>query len=60
MKYEEETLISDQGESITRIIATDENGKEFGIPSDPANSDYQAYLRWLENPEAEHLNGSDN
>jgi hypothetical protein len=23
------------------------------IPTDPANSDYQAYLRWLEDPEAE-------
>lgn len=22
------------------------------IPTDPANSDYQVYLRWLENPEA--------
>ena len=23
------------------------------IPADPANSDYQRYLRWLENPDAE-------
>jgi hypothetical protein len=23
------------------------------FPTDPANSDYQRYLRWLENPEAE-------
>ena len=23
------------------------------IPTDPANSDYQRYLRWLENPDAE-------
>ncbi len=23
------------------------------IPFDPANSDYQRYLKWLENPEAE-------
>jgi hypothetical protein len=23
------------------------------IPTDPANSDYQRYLAWLENPEAE-------
>ena len=23
------------------------------IPCDPANSDYQRYLRWLENPDAE-------
>ena len=26
------------------IKATDENGKEYFIPMDPANSDYQAYL----------------
>ncbi len=23
------------------------------IPIDPANSDYQRYLRWLENPDAD-------
>ena len=23
------------------------------IPNDPANSDYQRYLRWLENPDAD-------
>ena len=23
------------------------------IPLDPANSDYQRYLRWLENPDAD-------
>jgi hypothetical protein len=23
------------------------------IPKDPGNSDYQRYLRWLENPDAE-------
>lgn len=23
------------------------------IPKDPANSDYQRYLRWLENPDAD-------
>ena len=25
------------------------------IPTDPTNSDYQRYLRWLENPNAEEL-----
>jgi len=34
----------------TKVIkATDENGKEFWIPCDLGNSDYQRYL----NPEAE-------
>jgi len=38
----------------TKVIkATDENGKEFWIPCDLGNSDYQRYLAWLENPEAE-------
>jgi hypothetical protein len=32
---------------------TDENGQEWFIPMDEANSDYQRYLHWLENPEAE-------
>ena len=35
------------------IKATDENGKEYFIPMDEANSDYQRYLRWVEDPEAE-------
>jgi hypothetical protein len=30
------------------IKATDENGKEFWIPVDEGNSDYQAYLQALE------------
>ena len=45
----------------------DENGKTvcikkgdaIAIPLDPTNSDYQAYLRWLENPnEVEHFTPS--
>jgi hypothetical protein len=31
------------------IFRTDEDGKTWSIPKDPANSDYQRYL----NPEAE-------
>jgi hypothetical protein len=30
------------------ILATDEDGQEFWIPTDPANSDYQAYLKSLD------------
>jgi hypothetical protein len=30
-----------------------EDGTITSIPKDPANSDYQRYLAWLENPEAE-------
>ena len=25
----------------------EDDGKEWWIPTDPANSDYQRYLRWL-------------
>ena len=31
------------------IVKTDENGNQWFIPKDPANSDYQRYL----NPDAE-------
>jgi hypothetical protein len=35
------------------IKRTSETGALLWIPNDPANSDYQRYLRWLEDPEAE-------
>jgi hypothetical protein len=35
------------------VIQYEENGFFYSIPTDPANSDYQRYLAWLENPEAE-------
>ena len=28
-------------------------GENISIPLDPTNSDYQAYLKWLEDPNAE-------
>jgi hypothetical protein len=30
------------------IVRTDEDGKVWHIPTDPANSDYARYLRWVE------------
>ena len=36
----------------TVINALYEDGRLLSIPTDPANSDYQRYLAWLENPEA--------
>ncbi len=35
------------------LIGTTDNGEVLHIPMDESNSDYQRYLRWLENPEAE-------
>jgi hypothetical protein len=50
MTYEE---ITDPIFNTKIIKATNKDGQEFWIPLDPGNSDYQRYLRWLENPEAE-------
>jgi hypothetical protein len=50
IKYEE--IVSPI--SGNKVISADlENGIVLSIPSDPANSDYQRYLRWLEDPTAE-------
>jgi hypothetical protein len=36
-----------------KVISYEENGFHISFMDDPANSDYQRYLAWLENPEAE-------
>jgi len=41
---------TDLGDQIEMIL---DDGTVWAVPTDPANSDYQRYLRWLENPEAE-------
>ncbi len=33
------------------IISYEENGFKYSFLDDPANSDYQAYLRWLNGEE---------
>ena len=43
MKYEIIVLQMPDGERIL-IQRTDEDGTVWSIPTDPANSDYQAYL----------------
>ena len=45
MKYK--LLKSSYGE-IRSVERTDDDGQVWGIPFDSANTDYQAYLKWLE------------
>jgi len=42
MKYTYQEI--KDGEIVISILKTDETGKAWSIPIDPANSDYQAYL----------------
>ena len=49
MRTYKEVTIELAGDFIEFI----EGDKIGWIPIDPANSDYQRYLRWLEDPEAE-------
>jgi hypothetical protein len=34
-------------QKVSCVIKTDENSKQYAIPFDPDNTDYQAYLKWL-------------
>ena len=46
--------------AIAQVIRTDADGTVSSIPCDPANADYQRYLRWLENPETDETQGGMN
>ena len=39
--------------TMEHIERENADGSISFIPIDPANSDYQRYLRWLENPDAD-------
>jgi hypothetical protein len=41
-----ELITFDDGKQT--VLRKDEDGKIYSIPTDPANSDYQAYLKYLE------------
>ena len=56
MKSNYELITSETNHQIVK--RTDENGVVVWIPLNPSNSDYQHYLAWLENPEAEHFTPS--
>jgi hypothetical protein len=36
-----------EGWVVQSVIRIDENSKQYSIPFDPANTDYQAYLKWV-------------
>jgi hypothetical protein len=46
MEYLYEAITTESGAEV--IKRTDADGKEVWIPTDPANSDYAAYLAWLD------------
>ena len=50
MKYE---IIKTTFGNSEIIVRTDDDETVSYIPPDPANSDYQAYLAWLENPQGQ-------
>jgi hypothetical protein len=55
-QYIEKTNELSNGVIDSYIERINDDGTIDSIPKDPANSDYQRYLRWLENPnEVEHL-----
>jgi hypothetical protein len=42
-------LLKDEKTNIVNYVElTDDNNKKYCIPFDPANTDYQAYLKWVE------------
>lgn len=45
MKYQ--LFRNAQGE-VKSVLRTDDDGMVWGIPFDLANTDYQAYLKWLD------------
>ena len=46
-----EKITNEYGNEL--VLKTDKDGVISFIPIDESNSDYQRYLRWLENPDAE-------
>ena len=50
-KYEIISIETLDGKVEERIIRNDGDGLITHIPSDPSNSDYQRYLRWLNGEE---------
>jgi hypothetical protein len=39
----------------SKVIEMTDNGQVWIVPTELGNSDYQRYLKWLENPDAEEV-----
>jgi hypothetical protein len=37
-----------RSQEINSVFRTEDNGQVWSIPFDPANTDYQAYLKWVD------------
>lgn len=57
-KYELKKVETSHGE-IETLQYTDDRGTVSFVPIDELNSDYQRYLRWLKNPDADEFNDED-
>jgi hypothetical protein len=45
--YKELKIIGLDGAEKTHIVRTNSNGNYTSFPDNPANSDYQEYLKWV-------------
>lgn len=57
-KYTVISLATEINPNAFCIEREDEQGNKCWIPNDPANSDYQQYLRWLNNEPEPYLNNT--
>ena len=46
--YKELKIVGSSGVEQTHIIRENSSGNYTSFPADPDNTDYQAYLKWLE------------
>jgi hypothetical protein len=47
ISYKKAAISSPDFNEPSCVIGIDAGGRQYGIPFDPANTDYQEYLKWL-------------
>jgi hypothetical protein len=40
-------IYNTEKQAVDAVIFTNDSGQTIGIPFDPANTDYQEYLKWV-------------